>query len=53
MMPSKSHGRLCDAPAKCIIGASLSETHTSVTAFAEVVCMYVCLRLWPYTVNFK
>ena len=34
-----------------IIGASLSEPHTSVTAFAEVVCMFVCLR--PYTVNFK
>ena len=34
-----------------IIGASLSEPHTSVTAFVEVVCMYVCLRL--YTVNFK
>ena len=26
-----------------LIGASLSEPHTSVTAFAEVVCMYVCL----------
>ena len=26
-----------------IIGASLSEPHTSVTAFVEVVCMYVCL----------
>ena len=25
-----------------IIGASLSEPHTSVTAFAEVVCMSVC-----------
>ena len=24
-----------------IIGASLSEPHTSVTAFAEVVCMFV------------
>jgi len=24
-----------------LIGASLSEPHTSVTAFAEVVCMYV------------
>ena len=42
-----------------IFGASLSEPHTSVTAFAEVVftyvcmyvCIYVCLR--PYTVNFK
>ena len=34
-----------------IIGASLSEPHTSVTALAEVVCMYVCLG--PYTVNFK
>ena len=30
-----------------IIGASLSEPHTSVTALAEVVCMYVCLG--PYT----
>ena len=26
-----------------IFGASLSELHTSMTAFAEVVCMYVCL----------
>ena len=26
-----------------IVGVSLSEPHTSVTAFAEVVCMYVCL----------
>ena len=26
-----------------LIGASLSEPRTSVTAFAEVVCMYVCL----------
>ena len=34
-----------------IIGASLSEPHTSVTACAEVVCMSVCLR--PYTMNFK
>ena len=34
-----------------IVGASLSKPHTSVTAFAEVVCMYVCL--WPYTINFK
>ena len=32
-------GLLCHS----IIGASLSEPHTSVTAFAEVVCMYVCL----------
>ena len=29
----------------------VSEPHTSVTVFAEVVCMYVCLR--PYTINFK
>ena len=36
-----------------IIGASLSEPHTSVTAFAEVVCMSDCACLWPYTVNFK
>ena len=36
---------------KLVIGASLSEPHTSVTALAEIVCMYVCLR--PYTVNFK
>ena len=33
-----------------IIGVSL-RPHTSVTAFAEVVCMFVCPR--PYTVNFK
>ena len=26
-----------------MIGVSLSEPHISVTAFAEVVCMYVCL----------
>ena len=26
-----------------LIGASLSEPHTSVTAFAEVVCMSACL----------
>ena len=25
----------------CVIGASLSKPHTSVTAFAEVVCMSV------------
>ena len=25
-----------------LIGASLSEPHTSVTAFAEVVCMSAC-----------
>ena len=35
-----------------LIGASLSEPHTSVTALRKLcVCMYVCLR--PYTVNFK
>ena len=32
-----------------LVGASLSEPHTSVTAFAEVVCMYVwvvsCMRM--------
>ena len=27
----------------CIIGASLSEPHTSTTAFAEVVCMFVAI----------
>ena len=32
-----------------LIGASQSEPHTSVTVFAEVVCMYVCLG--PYTIN--
>ena len=26
-----------------LVRASLSEPHTSVTAFAEVVCMYACL----------
>ena len=28
--------------AKYVIGASLSKPHTSVTAFAEVVCMSAC-----------
>ena len=38
-----------------LIGANLSEPHTSVTAFAEVVCISVCLSVCPrpYTVNFK
>ena len=27
---------------EAIVGASLSEPHTSVTAFAEVVCMSAC-----------
>ena len=31
-----------------LIGASLSEPHTSVTALAEVVCMYVCLFVAIY-----
>ena len=39
------------ASPKQVIGASLSEPHTSVTAFVEVVCMSVCPQ--PYTVNFK
>ena len=36
-----------------VIGASLSEPHTSVTALrmCVCVCMSVCLR--PYTENFK
>ena len=35
-----------------LIGASLSEPHTSVTALRDAcVCMYVCLR--PYTENFN
>ena len=34
-----------------VIGVSLSKPNTSVTVFAEVVCMSVCL--WPYTVNFS
>ena len=33
---------------KGLIGASLSEPHTSVTAFAEVVCMSVCLSAAIY-----
>ena len=35
--------------------SSLLGRATSVTAFAEVVCMYVCLSVCvrPYTVNFK
>ena len=39
----------------CIIGASLSEPHTSGTALHTCVCVYVfLLTCWqPYTVNFK
>ena len=38
-----------------LIGASLSEPHTSVTALRTCVCMSVCLFvcLRPYTENFK
>ena len=37
---------------KLVIGASLSEPHTSGTALQDSsVCWFVCLR--PYTVNFK
>ena len=35
-----------------LIGASLSEPHTSVTALSTCVCIYVCLDR-PLTVNFK
>ena len=40
---SHPHGKLLKETnfEKSIIGASLSEPHTSVTALAEVVCMYV------------
>ena len=31
-----------------VIGASLSEPHTSVTAFVEVVCMSACLLVAIY-----
>jgi len=40
-----------------MIGASLSEPHTSVTALRTCVCMYVCMSVCtvcrPYTENFK
>ena len=33
-----------------LVGVSLSESHTSVTAFQDAcVCMTVCV--WPYTEN--
>ena len=32
----------CIDVVQMVIGVSLSEPHTSVTAVAEVVCMYVC-----------
>ena len=35
-----------------LIGASLSEPHTSVTALQDAcVCLSVCV--WPYTENFN
>ena len=36
----------------CVIGASLSEPHTSVTALRTRVCIYACLDR-SLTVNFK
>ena len=37
-----------------LIGASLSEPHTSMTALRMCVCMSVCLvYVRPYTENFK
>ena len=38
-----------------IIGASVSEPHTSVTALRTCICMLACLLvcLWPCTINFK
>ena len=38
-----------------LIGASLSEPHTSGTALQKCVNVRMCLLacLWPYTVNFK
>ena len=40
---------------KLVIGASLSDPHTSVTALCTCVCMLACLLtcLLPYSVNFK
>ena len=52
---------LTDIHASCpaiLIGASLSEPHTSGTALLTCVCMFACLLacllacLRPYTVNF-
>ena len=44
----------CKLEKDVIIGASLSEPHTSVTALRTCVCMFACLLacLQPYTVNF-
>jgi len=40
---------LCSKMCKHIIGASLSEPHTSMTALQDVcVCMYVCLLVAIY-----
>ena len=39
-----------------LIGTSLREPHTSVTALCTCVCIYACLLVcldWPLTVNFK
>ena len=40
--------QLCAVVKINVIGASLSTPHTSMTAFAEVVCMYVCLLVAIY-----
>ena len=36
-----------------VIGASLSKPHTSVTAFAEVVCMSVCLSVCLFVAIYR
>ena len=42
---------VCHMANNKLIGASLSEPHTSGTALRKCVCIRACLR--PYTVNFK
>ena len=42
MMPSKSHGRLCDAPAKCIIIVHVSN-HSELAYQASPSSAYLAL----------
>ena len=46
------HVRGGSSVSSCLIGASLSEPHTSVTSLRTCVCMFACLDR-PLTVNFK
>ena len=48
LMCRSGYGDMSCSDKNHIIGTSLSEPHTSMTAFVEVVCMYVCMYVYMY-----